>query len=176
RHGAAVGRLTRVFGERAGNRAIVWVQNPIVVSQTWEPQPDVCLLRPRDDFYAAGHPRADDALLVIEVAETSLERDRDVKIPRYAAAGIPEARLMDLACEAISVCREPGPEGYGEIVTLSRAETLRPVVLPGLAVGVDEVLGWSPSFFFFDRNSAAAPLPPPLSPSPPLTACEPRTD
>src|SRR5690348_15213152 len=87
RHAAAVGRLTRVFGERAGKRSIVWVQNPIVVSQTWEPQPDVCLLRPRDDFYAAAHPRADDVLLVIEVADRSLERDRDVKIPRYAAAG-----------------------------------------------------------------------------------------
>jgi len=141
RHAAAVGRLTRVFGERAGNRSIVWVQNPIVVSQTWEPQPDVCLLRPRDDFYAAAHPRADAALLVIEVAETSLERDRDVKIPRYAAAGIPEAWLMDLAADTVTTYREPGPEGYGEIVTLSRAETLRPVLLPGLAVGVDDILG-----------------------------------
>jgi Uma2 family endonuclease len=141
RHAAAVGRLTRVLGERAGTWSIVWVQNPIVVSQTWEPQPDVCLLRPRDDFYAAAHPRADDALLVIEVADTSLERDRDVKIPRYAAAGIPEAWLVDLAGDAVTVYVAPGPDGYGETVTVSRGETLRPVRLPGLAVAVDDVLG-----------------------------------
>ena len=62
-------------------------------------------------------------------------------VPRYAAAGIPEAWLVGLAGDAISVCRQPGPDGYAEIVTVTRAETLRPLLLPGVAVAVDQILG-----------------------------------
>src|SRR2546426_607911 len=65
----------------------------------------------------------------------------DVKIPRYAAAGIPEAWLVDLVGDTISVCREPGSEGYGDIVTVSRGEALRPLLLPEVAVAADEILG-----------------------------------
>ena len=80
---------------------------------------------------------------MIEVADTSLERDRDVKILRYAAARIPEAWLVDLLRDAISVCRAPGPDGYSDITTVTRAarEALRPLLLPGLAVAVDEIHG-----------------------------------
>ena len=63
------------------------------------------------------------------------------KIHRYAAAGIPEAWLVDLVGDAVSVCRRPGSNGYGEIVTVTRGGTLRPLLLPGLAIGVDDILG-----------------------------------
>ena len=79
--------------------------------------------------------------LVVEVADTSLSYDREIKIPRYAAAGIPEAWLVDLVGDAVSVCRRPGSNGYGEIVTVTRGGTLRPLLLPGLAIGVDDILG-----------------------------------
>ena len=86
-------------------------------------------------------PTAKDVLLVIEVADTSLERDRDVKIPGYAAAGIPEAWLVDLATDAISMYRAPGPEGYGDVMTVPRGETLRPLLLPGVSITAVEILG-----------------------------------
>src|SRR5881394_335412 len=76
-----------------------------------------------------------------DVADTSLSYDREIKIPRYAAAGIPEAWLVDLVGDAVSVCRRPGSNGYGEIVTVTRGGTLRPLLLPGVAVGVDDILG-----------------------------------
>jgi Uma2 family endonuclease len=86
-------------------------------------------------------PGPQDVVLVVEVADTSLERDRDVKIPRYAAAGIPEAWLVDLVAETIDVYRGPGPDGYRERVTLTRGQTLRPLLLSGVAITADEILG-----------------------------------
>ena len=134
-------RLNDLLARRSRSDTAVSVQNPVVLAERWEPQPDIAVLRRPGGLGGAWLPGPQDVLLVIEVADTSLERDRDVKIPRYAAAGIPEAWLVDLAGDAISVCRGPGPDGYAEIATVTRAETLRPLLLPGLAVGVDEILG-----------------------------------
>lgn len=78
---------------------------------------------------------------MIEVADASIERDRDVKIPAYAAAGIPEAWLVDLAADAIRVCRGPGPDGYRDVVTARRGETLRLLLLPEVAIAAEEILG-----------------------------------
>ena len=140
-HAACVIRLNTLLARRSGRDTVVSMQNPVVLAERWEPQPDIAVLRRAGGYRGAWLPGPRDVLLVIEVADTSLERDRDVKIPRYALAGIPEAWLVDLAGDAISVCREPGPDGYREIVTVSRHETLRPFLLPGLEVGVDEILG-----------------------------------
>ena len=141
RHAACVDRLTRRLSQQVGDRAIVRVQSPIVLGPHAAPQPDVALLRPPIERYARAHPLAPDILLVIEVADTSAEYDRSIRLPLYARAGIPESWLVDLAGDAITVYRKPGPDRYGETVTLSRAGTLRPVLLPGLEVGVDEILG-----------------------------------
>src|SRR5437867_9880478 len=138
-HAACVTRLNHLLSRRSSADIAVSVQNPIALAQRWEPQPDIVVVRRPGGFAGAWHPTPQDVLLVIEVADTSLERDRDVKIPRYAAAGIPEAWLVDLAGDAISVCRGPGPDGYTEIVTVTRAETLRPLLLPEVAVAVDEI-------------------------------------
>src|SRR5438876_1223929 len=140
-HAACVIRLTDLLTRRTGSDTSVSVQNPVVLGERWEPQPDIAVLRRPGGLAGAWLPSPSDVLLVVEVADTSLERDRDVKIPRYAAAGIPEAWLVDLVGDAITVCREPCPGGYSEIVTLTRGEALRPLRLPGVAVAVAEVLG-----------------------------------
>jgi Uma2 family endonuclease len=140
-HAACVIRLNALLSRRAGNDICVSVQNPVVLAERWEPQPDLAVLRRAAGLSGAWLPSPEDVLLVIEVADTSLERDRDVKIPRYAAAGIPEAWLVDLAGNAISVYRGPGPDGYGDIITVSRGEILRPLLVPGVAIPVADVLG-----------------------------------
>ncbi len=140
-HAACVIRLNNLLARRSRNDTSVSVQNPVVLAERWEPQPDIAVLRRPGGLGGAWLPGPQDVLLVIEVADTSLERDRDVKIPRYAAAGIPEAWLVDLVGDTISVCREPGSEGYGDIVTVSRGEALRPLLLPEVAVATDEILG-----------------------------------
>ena len=140
-HAACVIRLTDLLLRRSGIDTSVSAQNPVALAERWEPQPDIAVLRRPGGLAGAWLPSPSDVLLVVEVADTSLERDRDVKIPRYAAAGIPEAWLVDLVGDAITVCWEPGPGGYSEIVTLTRGEALRPLRLPGVAVAVAEVLG-----------------------------------
>ncbi len=140
-HAACVLRLTDLLSRRSPPGIGVSVQNPVVLAERWEPQPDVAVLRRPGGFAGAWLPRPQDVALVIEVADTSLERDRDVKIPHYAAAGIPEAWLVDLAGGAIVVHREPSPDRYRDIVTLSRGDTLRPLLLPGVAIAAADILG-----------------------------------
>jgi Uma2 family endonuclease len=96
RHAGVVKRLNYLLTLAAGDRAIVSVQDPVVLDEHTLPQPDVALLRPSADSYSSAHPRAKDMLLVIEVAETTLAYDAKVKLPLYARAGIPEAWLIDL--------------------------------------------------------------------------------
>src|SRR2546426_2118990 len=96
RHAACVNKLTRLFTRELGERVVVSVQNPVALTETSEPQPDLALLRPRADFYAAGHPGPEDVLLMVEVADTSATSDRAVKVPLYARAGIEEVWLIDL--------------------------------------------------------------------------------
>jgi Uma2 family endonuclease len=140
KHAACVARLTTLFA-RVQARGIVWVQNPILLSERSEPQPDLTLARPRPDFYAQTHPRPGDIFLVVEVAETSVEVDRGVKVPLYAQAGISEVWLVDLAEERIEVYRQPSPQGYQQVQHLRRGERLAPLSLPDLVLAVESILG-----------------------------------
>ena len=140
RHASCVRRLNRLLSRALGNLAIIDVQNPVVLGRHDAPQPDLAVLKRRADGYPR-HPRARDILLVIEVADTTLAYDRDVKIPRYAAAAIPEAWLVDLGADAITLYRGPRPDGYTDVVTVTRGETLRPLLLPDVTIAASEILG-----------------------------------
>jgi len=141
RHAACVARFSMLLPIRVGQLAIVWVQNPIRLDDYSEPEPDVCLLLPRDDFYAQGHPTPADVLLVVEVADTTQRYDRNVKMPLYARAGIPEAWLVDLVEEAVYVYSRPSDGVYQEVRRLQRGEPLSPQMLPHVTLSVDAILG-----------------------------------
>lgn len=141
RHAGCVDRLNRLLVRAVGDLAVVRVQNPVVLGRSAEPEPDLALLRPPIERYATAHPRPHDVTLVIEVADTSLEYDRGIKLPLYAAAGIPEAWLVDLEGERILLYRSPGPDGYAEVVTASRGESISPAELPGAVMDVGMILG-----------------------------------
>jgi len=140
-HAACVIRLTALLSRRAGDDTGISVQNPVVLAERWEPQPDLAVLRRDGGLSGAWLPGPQDVLLIIEVADTSLESDRDVKIPRYAAAGIPEAWLVDLGADAITVYRGPSPDGYRDVITVTGGGTLRPFLLPDITIAVDDILG-----------------------------------
>lgn len=142
RHASVVARISHVFSERLGRRSIVWGQNPVglrVVRSV--PQPDVALLRPRDDFYARGRPGPEDVLLLIEVMDTSAATDRDVKLPLYARAGIAEVWLADLGADTLEMYRWPTTVGYSDTRVLRRGERVSPQAFPDLTLTVDELLG-----------------------------------
>ena len=124
RHTACVNRLNSVFSQLLGKKVIIAVQNPIILNNLSEPQPDIALLKPRADFYESGHPQPQDVFLLIEVADSSLEYDRDVKIPLYASSGITEVWLVDIYEQVIIVYRYPSENGYSDIQKLSRGEKM----------------------------------------------------
>jgi Uma2 family endonuclease len=141
RHAAAVGRLNRFFSQGAGTAALVRVQDPIHLGDRAEPQPDIALVRPRDDFYAGAHPGPEDVLLLVEVADTSLRYDRLVKVPLYARMGIREVWVVDLDDGSVEVHRQPSPQGYGEVQRLRRGQRLAPLALPEVEIAVEDLLG-----------------------------------
>ena len=139
-HPAVVKRLLHLFSTRFSNAATVSVQDPLRLDDS-EPEPDVMLLAPREDFYASGKPRATDVLLLIEVADSSLEFDRVVKGPMYARAEINDYWIVNLAAKTIEVRRGPRNDGYAELKTFSRGDSIAPLAFADVKLAVDEVLG-----------------------------------
>jgi hypothetical protein len=140
-HAACVDRLNRILSRCVGDRAIVRVQGPVRLGLHSESMPDLAILNQRDDFYARAHPQPDDILLIIEVADTTVEYDRDTKMPLYATAGIPEAWLVDLEDETITAYREPTTGGFRQQEQYHRGHRIKSVSVPGLEVDVAAVLG-----------------------------------
>ena len=140
-HAGTVSILTRLFIQAVANDAIVHVQNPVVLSDRSEPQPDLILLRPRPDYYLSGHPRAQDVLLLIEVSDSTVQFDRKTKVPLYARHGIPEVWLVvGPKRRHIEVYRDPQPElGCYQTRLQLREGVLAPVLLPQAEIRLDEV-------------------------------------
>lgn len=141
RHVGCVMRSNALFSARLVGRALVSIQSPVRLSSGSEPEPDIALLRPREDFYSSGKPGPQDVLLLIEVADTSLAYDRDVKLLFYAEAGIPEVWIVDLNAARILVYREPRPDGYRQMTIVGPEETLSPIAFPDLVLTAGEILG-----------------------------------
>jgi Uma2 family endonuclease len=140
RHAACVDRLARNFHDRVDRSVIVRVQSPVRLDDFSEPQPDLALLRFRSDFYADAHPRPADVLLIVEVADTSADLDRAVKVPLYARAGIPEFWIVDLAAKAVDVYQDGSAEGYRRHHRLGSTDRLIPVARPAVDVAVSDVV------------------------------------
>lgn len=140
-HAACVNRLNAIINRRIGHLTIVSVQNPVRLNDYSEPEPDIALLKPRNDFYSQKFPCADDVLLIIEVADTSLDYDRNVKLPLYAESEIPEIWLVNLADDNIERYTQPVDGIYNHFRVLQRGEIMSPEILPELLVGVGEIIG-----------------------------------
>ncbi|CRI66605.1 conserved hypothetical protein [Thiocapsa sp. KS1] len=126
-HAGTVNLLANRLKEAVGPHAVVAVQNPVWLNDHSEPLPDIALLRPRPDYYRSAHPGPADVLLLAEVADSSLAYDREIKLPRYARAGIPEVWLVDLAGCRLAIHRQPTEDGYAEVVA---ADDLSAIALP----------------------------------------------
>lgn len=138
-HAGRVKKLIQLFGLRAGTRAILSVQDPLIISGKSVPQPDVALLRPRADTYTASHPESTDVFLVIEVADTTLAFDLKRKVPLYARCGIAETWVVDVNARRIHVFRGPGDAGYRESYAAAVGEHVECQALPGAAIEVAEL-------------------------------------
>lgn len=140
-HAAGVRRLIHIFTESLRGSVTLDAQNPVRLDDWSEPQPDITLLRRRDDFYASKAPTAEDVVLVVEVADSSVGYDRGVKAPLYARHGICECWLLDLPADVLEVYRKPAEDGYRLVRRFRRGETISLEAFPSVTFTVDSILG-----------------------------------
>ena len=139
-HAGDVTRSNRRFSKMDDDRFIVQIQNPLRLDDGSEPEPDVALVRPREDDYTTAHPTPADTLLVMEVADSSLEFDRGRKAHIYGRAGVPQTLVANLPGDCVEGFEQPGPEGYSRHTIYRRGDKIRLVALPDLEVAVEDLL------------------------------------
>ncbi len=141
RHAGCVNRVNDLFTFKFRGKAVVTVQNPVRLNDYNEPQPDLVLAKPRADYYASGHPVPEDVFLVFEAADTTLSKDRNVKLPIYARLGIPEVWIADLKHDLILVFRDRSGEQYKTSHTFQRGDWLFVSAFPKISLKVEDLLG-----------------------------------
>lgn len=141
RHAACVARLDDLLRQKTRGKFLIWPQNPVQLNDLSKPQPDIAILKKRKDYYAGLNPAPADVLLIVEVADTTVQHDRTVKAPLYARAGIPEVWLVDLPGEAVEIYARPEQGEYQTRLTLKRGESIISPTISGLSFSVESVLG-----------------------------------
>jgi Uma2 family endonuclease len=138
KHAFIVNRMSQAFSSSVGGQCLVSTQNPVRLGDRSEPQPDIALLRSGN--YMEALPTSADVLLVVEVSDTTVAYDRDVKLGLYARYGIPEVWLLDVNARELTVYREPAEGQYRLIRKPTAAEAVSPVLVPGVALRLAEVM------------------------------------
>ncbi len=138
-HAGWVGHLTRLLVQRTPEDVTVYVQNPLRIGEHSELQPDLALLRPRERPYTEAHPGPEDALLLVEVADSTVTYDRERKIPLYARHGIAEVWLFDLIGGHMEIYLEPSEDGYRRLFRPRHDERIAPLLLPETVLDLTEL-------------------------------------
>lgn len=139
KHLRCVNKLTRRLVMELGERAIVSIQNPVILSSHDEPQPDAAVLAPSAELHS-GNPVASDVLLLIEVSDSTLAYDRRVKLPLYARAGIPEVWIVDLGGRAITQYTDPRGGSFQTATTYRGGQSIAARLIADLTLHVDDLL------------------------------------
>ena len=133
-------RLNKLF-QKLGDRALVSIQNPVELDNYSEPEPDVVLLEPKADFYASGHPQSQDVFLIVEVADSTIKFDGEIKVALYGENNVVEVWLVDINEQCLEVYRQPIGSIYQEVQKLKRGEFLSVQRFSDINIQVDEILG-----------------------------------
>lgn len=143
-HSAAVTRMGRVLSQRLAGRALLRFQDPVQLNDFSEPEPDVAIVQIDPLDYEDHHPQPAEIFWLIEVADTTLQRDREIKAPAYGRAEIREYWILDVQQRSLFVFRSPGPEGYGTEQTLSEQDEISPLAFPDCIIQVKAFLQSTP--------------------------------
>jgi len=141
RHAARVEALDELLRERLRRTVNIRVQSSVQLDDHSEPEPDISVLKRRDDFYEHELPKPEDVLLLIEVSDTTLEYDSKVKVPLYAHSGIPEVWIINLKDERVEMFAAPSGGAYQTTATFSRDEEIQSNSLAALRLKVAEIFG-----------------------------------
>ena len=138
-HAGLVRRLNDVYSALVSDRWLVGVQSPLRLDDYSEPEPDLLLLKRAPDFYKNQHPRPADVFLLIEVSDSTLDYDREEKVPAYGRAGVSEVWIVDLIHTRIEVYREPHFGGYTSRTVYAPGDALAPQAFPDAVLQVAEL-------------------------------------
>ena len=139
-HAGIVNRLAKILLLRLGDAAELRVQSSLRLSNHTQPEPDLAVVKPDLRHYLLRHPQPADVLLVIEVADSSLDYDRERKVPLYAAAGIAEVWLVDVGKKQVTIYNAPSSGGYDYSRTVAWAEEIVATAVEGLRLTFEEFL------------------------------------
>lgn len=140
KHAALNDLAGEIFRGKLGNRVVVRNQNPIVLDDFSEPEPDLVLAEPPRERYFENHPTPEEVLLIVEISDTTLGRDRFAKGSAYAKAGIRQYLVLNVQDQMIEDYRQPSAGGYGSKQTYRRGESLDLVAFPGTKINVDDLI------------------------------------
>ncbi len=126
--------------EKLGKKVYVRSQNPIVLDDYSEPEPDIVLAKPPREIYLEKYPIPEDILLIVKISDSTPGRDRVTKSPAYAKAGIEQYLILNLQNETLEEYREPGEDGYQSKRTLRKGDSLNLVAFPEVEIKIDELL------------------------------------
>lgn len=140
KHASTVIRLERLLIKAVGEKAVVSGQNPLSLSNQSVPQPDVMVLKPRADDYFDALPESADVLVLIEVADSSIDYDRNTKLPLYAREGIPEVWIIDLNAQLLERYTLPSGGSYSQHESLNRHDSVSPASLPDVTIDLVQLL------------------------------------
>lgn len=139
-HAAVVNFLTKFFVKNVSDEILVSVQNPVRLSDYHEPEPDLAL-SDLTKYDGKRHPRPAEVLLIVEVSDSTLDYDRNRKMPIYAEAEIPEVWLVNLQNQTVEIHTQPREATYSLIRVLRRGDCLRSETVPNLSLEVDKIFG-----------------------------------
>lgn len=139
-HSAVITRIGRILGAQLGERVLLRFQDPIHLSDDSEPEPDIAVVHPHPLDYEDHHPTPEEVYFLIEVADRTMKRDKDLKAPVYARSNIQEYWILDVNAPQLLIFREPFPQGYQQEMRVAATEFVRPIAFPDIEVWVEALL------------------------------------
>lgn len=139
-HESAITRTERLLRQRLGEQVLLRLQSPIQLDDYSEPEPDIAVVMPNPLDYDDHHPYPEEVFLLIEVADSSLKYDREVKAIAYAKSGIADYWILDVNQRKLHVYRLPSPDSYQSETILSEDVTISPLAFPDCAIAPRELL------------------------------------
>ena len=139
KHAAINDLVAEIFREKLGNRVIIRNQNPIVLDDYSEPEPDIVLAKPPRKIYLERHPTPEDILLIIEISDSTLGRDRVTKSLAYAKAGIQQYIIFNVQDNSLEDYRNPATDGYQSKQTYRNNDKFNLTAFPDVEINVDDL-------------------------------------
>ncbi|KAM3114805.1 Uma2 family endonuclease [Phormidesmis sp. 146-33] len=139
-HSAAVSRVEGLLRTQLGSQALLRLQDPIRLNDYSEPEPDIAIVAPDPGYYENHHPIPSEVFWLIEVSDTTLKYDREVKAPSYARSGIVEYWILDVNQRVLHVYRSPSQNGYQSEIALAEESQIAPLAFPDCVISVGQML------------------------------------